>query len=65
MAQGLLSIEIQANLTVSDETAERCLKLLEMWQEDNPDSCIVGEKIQTTAGIKTVFKIVRRDEESK
>ena len=64
MAQGL-SIEVKANLTVSDETAERCLKLLEMWQEDNPDLLIVGEKIQTTTGIKTVFKIVRRDEESK
>ena len=36
-----LSVDVSAKLTVSDETAERCLRLLEMWQEDNPDKNIV------------------------
>lgn len=57
-----LTIEVTAKLTVSDEMARRCLKLLEMWQEDNPDKFIEGEKIATTDGYKTVFTIVRREE---
>ena len=38
-----LTVTVNANLTVSDETAERCLRLLEMWQNDNPDKRIEGE----------------------
>ena len=34
------SITINCSVTVSDETAERCLKLLEIWQDDNPDKYI-------------------------
>lgn len=36
-----LTVDVSANLTVSDETANRCLRLLEMWQADNPDKQIV------------------------
>ena len=57
-----LTIEVTAKLTVSDETARRCLKLLEMWQNDNPDKYIQGEKRMTTDGIRTYFTIVRREE---
>lgn len=32
-ADGLL-IEVQARVVVTDEMAERCLRLLEMWQDD-------------------------------
>lgn len=38
---GNINVEVQAKITVSDETAERCLRLLEIWQEDNPDKNIV------------------------
>ena len=41
--KGGLSVTVSANITVSDSTAERCLRLLEMWQEDNPDSRILCE----------------------
>lgn len=57
-----LTIEVTAKLTVSDETARRCLKLLEMWQNDNPDKFIQGERIATTGGFRTYFTIVRREE---
>lgn len=57
-----LTIDVYATLTVSDETVRRCLKLLEMWQDDNPDRFIQGEKIATTDGYRTVFTIVRREE---
>ena len=36
-----LTVDVSANLTVSDETANRCLRLLEMWKADNPDKQIV------------------------
>lgn len=38
-----LTINVTPRITVSDETAERCLRLLEMWQKDNPDKKIEGE----------------------
>lgn len=40
-----LNIEVNARITVSDAMAERCLRLLEMWQEDNPDKYI--DKVET------------------
>lgn len=39
-----LTIDVDARLTVSDETAERCLRLLEMWQDDNPGKRILQER---------------------
>lgn len=36
-----LTIEVAAKLTVSDETAKRCMALLETWMDDNPDKNIV------------------------
>ena len=36
-----LTIEINASLTISDETAERCMRLLEMWMDDNPNRTIL------------------------
>lgn len=40
-----LTIDINAKLIVSDETAERCLRILEMWQADNPAKFIDAEEI--------------------
>lgn len=39
-----LSIEVQARVVVTDEMAERCLRLLEMWQDDNANAKIIGER---------------------
>lgn len=36
-----ITFKVAARLAVSDETAERCLRLLEMWQDDNPDKNII------------------------
>ena len=36
-----LTGEVTAKLTVSDETANRCMTLREMWMDDNPDKTIV------------------------
>lgn len=60
MAINDVRISVTANITVSDEMAERCLRLLEMWQEDTPDKHIVGERLPDG---RTVFKIVKNKEE--
>ena len=52
-----LTIDVDAKVTVSNETAERCLRLLEMWQDDHPDCFIEGERVTAT---HTVFRIKRR-----
>lgn len=36
-----LTVDVTAKLTVSDEAAKRCMALLEMWMDDNPDRNIV------------------------
>ena len=55
-----LTVTVNANLTVSDETAERCLRILEMWQSDNPDRKIEGEWMEHN---RVQFRIVPfRDE---
>ena len=50
------TIEVTANLTIPDATAERCLKILEMWLEDNEDADIVCDRI----GGKCKMRIQRR-----
>lgn len=40
-----LTVEVAAKLTVSDETAKRCMALLEMWMDDNPDKKIVCDLV--------------------
>lgn len=37
-----LTVEVSTNMRVSDETVNRCLKLIQWWLNDNPDKRIVG-----------------------
>lgn len=55
-----MTVDVTARLTVPDETIERCLRLLEMWQEDNPDKYIEGKEILTDRGRKIVYQICVR-----
>lgn len=55
-----LTVDVTARLTVPDETIDRCLRLLEMWQEDNPDKYIEGKEILTDRGRKTIYQICVR-----
>ena len=43
MANKDLNINVYANLIVSDETAEKCCRLLEMWMDDDPYRKVVCE----------------------
>lgn len=55
-----LTIDVNARISVPDETIDRCLRLLEMWQEDNPDKYIEGKELLTDAGRKIVYQICVR-----
>ena len=55
-----LTVDVTARLTVPDETIDRCLRLLEMWQEDNPDKYIEGTEIMTDTGKQTIYQIFVR-----
>lgn len=44
MAKGEITVEVEARITISMETAERCLRILEMWQDDHPQWFIEGTK---------------------
>lgn len=37
-----LTIDVTARMTVSDETADRCLALLEWWQNDHAEQRLMG-----------------------
>lgn len=59
-----LEINVDARLTVSDETAERCLRLLEMWQDDNPCKMILQER-RRDGSTRLWIHDAARSEESK
>lgn len=37
-----INVEVKAEMRISDETVNRCLKLIQWWLNDNPDKRIVG-----------------------
>lgn len=43
MANQKLSIDVFTNLTITDETAEKCCRLLEMWMDEDPYRKVVCE----------------------
>ena len=59
-----LTVEVNAKLSISDDTADRCLRLLEMWQDDNPNKFIEVERICTELGMKTIFRIKEKKHDS-
>lgn len=56
-----LAVEVKARLNIPDTTIERCLKLVEMWLEDNPDKRISGG--YRSGGKILPFRIERRDDD--
>ena len=37
-----ITVEVNAEMRISEETVNRCLKLIQWWLNDNPDKRIVG-----------------------
>ena len=62
MAKSDFSVDVDVNLSVTDKTVDRCLRILEMWLEDNPQYEIVGEWLPLVSGGKRIIlKVHRRD----
>lgn len=60
MSRKEVTITVNTEISVSDETAECCLKLLEIWKRNNPEKEIIGKRIETLTGDKIIFRIVDR-----
>ena len=58
-----LTVEVVAKLTVSDETAKRCMALLEMWMDDNPDKTIVCDIVPCKDMMRRRLRIERLRQE--
>ena len=56
-----VKVGVECCLSVSTETAEMCLKLLELWSDENPNKRIEGELIATESGLKTRYRITDRE----
>lgn len=54
-----LTVDVVAKLTVSDETAKRCMALLEMYMDDNPDSYIVCDIVEHNGVMRHRLRIER------
>lgn len=62
MAKNDFSIDVDVNLSVTSKTVDRCLRILEMWLEDNPQYDIVGERHPLLKGGEhVILKVHRRD----
>lgn len=59
MANSELTVTVEGRFSISDETAERCLRLLEMWQDDNPDKFIECERKETEYRVMHKYSIKR------
>lgn len=52
-----LTVDVTTKLTVSDEAAKRCMALLEMWMDDNPDRSIVCDRVTYDGGMRHLLRI--------
>ncbi len=59
-----LTVEVTAKLTVSDETAKRCMTLLEMWMDDNPERSIVCDLVPCQDMMRHKLRIERQSKEN-
>lgn len=58
-----LTVDVVAKLTVSDETAKRCMALLEMWMDDNQDRSIVCDLVEHNGVMRHRLRIERLRQE--
>ena len=56
-----ITVNVGVKMTVSDEMACRCLRVLEMWQNDNPDKIIIRDTVHTTDGDRFIYRIREED----
>lgn len=59
MGKSELTVEVSANLTVSDKMADRCLALLEWWQNDHNE-----QRLMATTNADGSIHLYREKKES-
>lgn len=52
-----ITVEVKCNLTIDDETAMRCLKILEFWQGSNRDKVIVADRREDGSTVFSIKKL--------
>ena len=57
-----LSVTVKANMTIPDETAKRCMALLEMWMDDNPNKNIVCDLVPCADMVRHRLRIQTLEE---
>lgn len=50
-------ITVDVHVKIPDDTICRCLRILEMWMDDNPDKRIVVDQVLYTDGYKHKIRI--------
>ena len=59
------AITIGVNVAIPNETAERCMRILELWMDDNPDCILTCEQIDAGDRFKHKLTIKRQEEYGK
>ena len=52
-------ITVDVKVNISDDTICRCMRLLEMWMDDNPNDRVIVERKDTTTGFRHIIHIER------
>lgn len=52
-------ITVDVKVNIPDDTICRCMRLLEMWMDDNPNDKIIVERKDTTTGFRHFIRIER------
>jgi len=55
--RGDMTIDVKAKLAVPNETARRCMAILEMWLDDNSNKNIVCDLVPCADGVKHRLRI--------
>lgn len=58
------SITVDVRVSIPDDTICRCLRVLEMWMDDNPDKQIVVEREMLTDSYRHKIHIKSKYEEN-
>lgn len=53
------AFDIKVTINVPDAVAYRCLRILEMWLNDHPECCILGEKVDVGGCFENKLTIKR------
>ena len=55
-----LTVTVNTKVVIPNETAERCMRLLEMWMDDNPDKTIICDRQEGEKGFFHRMRIIKK-----